>query len=138
MNEKDNIPDLETPDGMVEAVEKLAASAREMHDNSQSYVHVLSHPLTTDGETFDELTFDWTTLTGEDSLSIEAELRLRGITLVMPAFTGDYLAGMASRACTARLQNGRRLSTAAIRSLPLCDFQKICDHARNFMLAAGA
>ena len=49
-----------------------------------------------------EFTVDWTILTGQDSLAIEAELAKKQKTLVNALWSEDYLAGMAVRACTWR------------------------------------
>ena len=46
--------------------------------------------------------FFWGALTGEDHEAIEGDMVRHGQTLMVPAFTGPYLAGMAVRACTNR------------------------------------
>lgn len=62
----------------------------------------------------------------------------RGKTLVTPEFTGEFLCGMAVRACTGRTQDGFRILNAdAMKAMPLRDFQVICKKARDFLLRAG-
>ncbi|RGE66688.1 hypothetical protein [Anaerotruncus colihominis] len=131
-----------TADGMImdmaEAAEKLEQEAKRADADYSSYTHVFQPPFIYEGRTYDTLTFNWDTLTGKDSLAIEAEMMLKGKTLILPAYTGEYLVGMAARACTCRDDSGNRtVSTNTICALPLKDFQAICNRARNFLLRAG-
>lgn len=83
------------------------------------------------------MTFNWTALSGRDHLEIENEILMKGRTLVSPAFTGDFLAGMAARACTERDEKGKRvIDGQAILELPMADFQAITRKARSFLLRA--
>ena len=62
---------------------------------------------------------------------------MKGRTLIAPAFTGDFLAGMAARACTERDEEGRRvIDTQAVTAMPMGDFQAITRNARSFLLRA--
>jgi hypothetical protein len=123
---------------MAAAAEKIEEEAKAASTGSGSYTHVFRKPFAYEGRTYEELTFDWDGLTGNDSLAIEKEVTSRGQTLVVPAYTGTYLVGMAARACTERDDNGRRVvGTDTIRAMPLGDFQRICNRARNFLLRSG-
>ena len=103
-----------------------------------TYTHTFKRPFSYNGNTFDSMTFDFDALTGNDSLAIENEMLAHGKTLVLPAYTGEYLTGMAARACTERSADGKRIvGTDTIRALPLGDFQAICGRARTFLLRAG-
>ncbi|MCI8808844.1 MAG: hypothetical protein HFF84_01730 [Oscillibacter sp.] len=54
-----------------------------------------------------------------------------------PAFTGDFLASMAARACTERDEKGKRVIDGwAIKEMPLTVFQAITRKARGFLLRA--
>lgn len=132
----------QTADDPVELAAKAAEAmekAASLESNVGSYVHKFKKPFSYQGQTFEELSFDWDSLTGGDSLAIENEMRAHGVTLVLPAYTGEYLAGMAARACTARNEAGKRvIGTDAIRAMSLGDFQKICGRARTFLLRAGS
>ncbi len=102
-----------------------------------SYTRIFKKPFQWMGRTYDSLTFDWTALDGGDHLEIESEMIMKGRTLVNPAFTGDFLAGMAARACTERDEKGRRvIDGQAIKKLPITDFQVITRKARGFLLRA--
>ena len=113
---------------------ETAAKAKEGGD---TYTHILKHPFTCRGAAIEELTIDWGSLTGADHLAIENELLMRGKTLVTPEFTGEFLCGMAIRACTDRTPDGFRvLDLDTMKKLPLRDFQTICKRARTFLLRA--
>ena len=126
------------------AAEQAADTAMEQEQAAKqetdvgSYTHLFSTPFSYEGKTYETLTFRWDTLTGRDSLAIKNELLTHGKTLVLPAYTGEYLVGMAVRACTERDAKGNRVvDTKLIQSLPLTDFQTICGRARTFLLRAG-
>lgn len=104
-----------------------------------TYIHTFKKPFTHQGHTIESLTFNWDSLTGGDHCSIEAELLRRGITLVTPEFTSEFLCGMAVRACSARDDKGIRILNAdTMKAMPMRDFQSICKKARSFLLRAGS
>ncbi|NBH78109.1 hypothetical protein D3Z52_07965 [Clostridiaceae bacterium] len=117
--------------------ERVAEEAKQEQD-AGSYTHTFKTPFQWKGRTFESLTFDWTVLKGKDHLEIEQELLAKGRTLVSPAFTGDFLAGMAARACTERDENGKRvIDGQAVVEMDMADFQAITRKARGFLLRAG-
>ena len=114
--------------------ERVAEEARQ-EPEAGSYTHTFKNPFQWKDRTFETLTFDWTTLKGSDHLEIEQELMMKGRTLVSPAFTGDFLVGMAARACTERDEKGKRvIDGQAITDMPMADFQAITRKARGFLL----
>ena len=123
---------------LAEAAEQIEADALEKEPDSERYTHYFKRPFTYQGRTVETLTFDWATLSGRDSLAIERELRAKNITLVIPAYTGEYLVGMAARACVDRTEEGKRfVGTDMIQAMPLGDFQQITKQARYFLIRAG-
>ena len=106
-------------------VSKITQEMKEAGINFETYKHPLTKPLSYEGTTFEMLEFDWTILTGQDSLAIETELAKKQKT------------GMAVRACTWRGQVGQRISTGMLEALPIADFLKICSQARFFLIASG-
>jgi len=132
----------ETMEGMAEtlaeAAEQIEADALAEEPGNERYTHYFKRPFTYQDRTVESLTFDWDTLSGRDSLAIERELRAKNITLVIPAYTGEYLVGIAARACTDRTEEGKRfVGTDMIQAMPLGDFQQITNRARNFLIRAG-
>ena len=123
---------------LAEAAEQIEADALEKEPDSERYTHYFKRPFTYQGRTVETLTFDWDTLSGRDSLAIERELRAKNITLVIPAYTGEYLVGMAARACVDRTEEVKRfVGTDMIQAMPLGDFQQITKQARYFLIRAG-
>ena len=121
-----------------ETLTKLTQKMKEDGMDFDRYTHTFAKPFTYEGETHDKLSFDWTTLTGRDSLAIEAEIMMKKKkTVVNAAYSEDYLAGMAVRACTYRSEIGRRIDMDAMEAMPLTDILQICNHARYFLLASG-
>ncbi len=80
----------------VAEAERVAEEARK-EPEAGSYTHTFKKPFPWKGKTYETLTFDWASLDGGDHLEIESEIVMKGRTLVSPAFTGDFLAGMAAR-----------------------------------------
>lgn len=121
-----------------EQAEQLEKEAQTQKDIG-SYTHVFQEPFTYQGETYEKLTFNWKTLSGKDSTSIERELLNRNVTTVIAEFTPEYLTAMAARACTYRNADGfRTITTDALYALPLPEFRAICSAARRFLLQSGS
>jgi len=112
------------------------AAVQEAENSQDTYVHTFSKPFTFEGESFDSLTFDFSKLTANDSLAIEAELAAQGQVLITPEFSGEYLIRMAMRACTVRRNDGRKLGIDAFRTLPMAAYVRIRGRARSFLLHA--
>ena len=86
----------------------------------------------------DGMDFDRYTHTFAKPFTYEAEIMMKKKkTVVNAAYSEDYLAGMAVRACTYRSEIGRRIDIDAMEAMPLTDFLQICNHARYFLLASG-
>lgn len=128
--------DLKTVAEDAAEAERVAEEARR-EPEAGSYTHTFKKPFQWKDRVFESLTFDWTALKGRDHLEIEQELLMKGRTLVSPAFTGDFLAGMAARACTERDEKGKRvIDGQAVMDMPMGDFQAITRKARGFLLRA--
>ena len=116
--------------------ERVAEEAK-AEPEAGSYTRTFRKPFTWKGKSYETLTFDWTVLNGRDYLEIESELMAMGRTLVSPMFSGDFLTGMAARACTERDEKGRRvIDRQAVKEMPIGDFQVIMRKARGFLLRA--
>lgn len=128
--------DMEGVEADAKAAEQEAEEAK-LETEAGSYTHTFKKPFQWKEQTFDQLTFDWTALTGRDHLEIENEIMMKGRTLINPAFTGNFLAGMAARACTERDEKGKRvIDTRAVMAMSMRDFQDITRKARGFLLRA--
>lgn len=122
-----------TNEELAEAADAIELAAQSETDNF-IYVHTFSKPFQWEGKTYDKLTFHWDTLTGADHLEIEFEMMKQGKTLVVPEFTGEYLCGMAVRACDELREIAPPTRKIAMKALPLKDFSAICSKARSFLM----
>lgn len=128
--------DMKTVEENAAEAEKAAEEAKRETEVG-SYTHTFRKPFHWKDHVFETLTFDWTTMKGKDHLAIEQEVLMRGQTLVSPAFTGTFLAGMAARSCTERDEKGKHvIDTQAIMEMDMVDFQAITRKARGFLLRA--
>ena len=92
------------------------------------YTHKFNTPVEYNGKQFDELSFDFTKLTGADAMNIEDELQAIGKPAFSPAMSSRYLTRMAAKACSAPI------GIDIFETMPLTDFEKIKNKARNFLL----
>ena len=80
--------------------DEYAAAEAQAKESVGNYTLKLKRPFTYEGQTFDELNFDFEGLTGDDALAIEDELQAIGKPTISPTFSGQFLVRMAARACT--------------------------------------
>lgn len=92
------------------------------------YVHKFKKPFTFEGRTYEELTFDFESMTGRDASAIENELRAMGHPVLVAAFDGEYLARMCVRACT------ESIGIDAFKEMSIRDYDKIRIAARGFLV----
>lgn len=114
-------------DNIVE-MNALAAAEEAAKDAAFTYVHHFMNPFVYDGNTYEELTFDWGSLTGRDGLAIENELQSLGKPLIIPTLSGEYLMRMAVRACD------KPIGADAFEMMSLSDYNRIRSSARSFLL----
>lgn len=136
MEEKEKKLNMAGVEEDAEEAERVAEEARRAPE-ARTYTHTFKKPFQWKDHAYDSLTFDWDALSGRDHLEIESEIIMKGRTLVSPAFTGDFLAGMAARACTERDEKGKRvIDGKAIEKMTMADFQAITRKARGFLIRA--
>ena len=136
MMKEEKVLDMEGVAEDVAEAEKVTGEARREPEIG-NYTHEFKRPFQWKGQAYERLTFDWTALKGKDHLEIEQEILMKGRTLITPAFTGDFLAGMAARACTERNEKGKRvIDGRAVIEMDMADFQAITRKARGFLLRA--
>lgn len=112
--------------------QELQLAQDEAKDAKSTFTHKFKKPFLYDGKEYESLTFDFESLSGNDTLQIERELAKQGRTVIVPEFNGDYLAAMASRACE------EEVGVDAFSLMSLRDFNAIRGAARSFLLNAGA
>lgn len=114
-------------DNIVE-MDALATAEETAKDAAYTYVHRFTKPFVYDGNTYEELTFDWGSLTGRDGLAIENELQSLGKPVIIPTLSGEYLLRMAVRACD------KSIGADAFELMSLSDYNRIRSSARSFLL----
>jgi len=95
------------------------------------YTHKFDKPFVYMGKSYNELTFDWDSLTNQDGLDIEEDLALKGVPLTAPEFSTPYQLEMAVKACV------EGLPSDAFLLMKLASFNRIKRQARSFLLIAG-
>ena len=105
-----------------------AAEEQSAKSSSMTYTHTFKTPFVFEGETYTDITFDWSRLTGHDSLAIENELSKLGKMVAVPALSADYLIRMAARA------SDPEIGADMMLEMPLSDFNAIRSAARSFLL----
>lgn len=126
-----------TTQGEIEQVETLEKEARESADIS-IYTRKLKKPFTYENKTVEELSFDFSTLTGEDAIAIESELNRRMKNLVLPHLSWEFMTLMAVRACISRDKNDLRIvDEKFLKALPMGDYNAIIGAARSFLLLSA-
>ncbi len=108
--------------------EEFSAAKKEAVDSNDSYTHKFRRPYEYDGKIFEEITFNWDKLTGDDALSIENELQQLGKAVIVPTFSGEYLVRMCARACT------EGIGSDFFKRMSIADYNKIRSAARSFLL----
>lgn len=94
------------------------------------YTYVFKKPFEWDGKIYGQLTFDFDSLTGRDTLAIERELNANRIMVVVRTLSAEFQVRAAARACT------EKIGIDALEALPAKDFEKIMNHVRNFFASA--
>ena len=95
-------------------------------DKKTSYLHIFKKPFKWEGKEHKEIEFDFGGLTGNDALSIETEMEQNNEYPLAPEVSKSYQLRMAARA--------GRVPSDLIAGLPLQDFNKITNAARNFLV----
>lgn len=94
---------------------------------ADTYVHKFSRPFSYDGNTYDELSFEFGNLTGGDSLAVEAELTALNKPVLVRSIDPQYLIRICAIACT------EKVGSDIFDAMPLKDYAKITNVAKRFL-----
>ena len=108
----------------VEAPQNKPADA-----HSMNYVHAFKKPTTIGGTEYKTLTFYFERLTGEDVEAVELELQQRNIIVLDASISSAFQSTIAARAA--------RIPSDELRLLPMADYMRIKNAARDFLVAVG-
>lgn len=91
------------------------------------YTHKFAKPITYEGKIYEELTFDFNSLTGGDAMDVEEELQASRHVVLMRTFDPKFLTRMCARACT------EKVGYDIFRAMPSRDYSIITNRSKNFL-----
>lgn len=98
-------------------------------DTAGVYVHKFKKPFEYEGKKYDTLNFYFEKLTGRDMITIENEMQANGEYALDPLLSRNFQSKMASRA--------GGIGSDTIEAMPMQEFNKITNAARNFLIDSG-
>jgi len=102
---------------------------KEEKEISMNYTHAFKKPVEIEGKKYASLTFYFEKLTGEDIEAVEAELQDQNKYVLSPEISSAFQCILAAKAAG--------VASDEIRRLPVGDYMKIKNKARDFLVAAG-
>ena len=99
-------------------------------DTAVKFTMKLITPIEYEGTTYKELKFDFSNITGADSLNIEAELNAQGVVVISPSYQSPYLIRLCARACSIPID------VDLIKRFKLRDYLALRNKARNFLMSS--
>ena len=96
---------------------------------SANYTHTFKKPREIMGKKYNTMTFYFENLTGDDMEAVEEELAANNQFVLAPEVNSAFQARLAARAAG--------VASDEICRLPLGDYMKIKNKARDFLIAAG-
>lgn len=96
---------------------------------SLNYTHTFNEPREIEGKKYTKLTFYFDNLTGEDIEAVETELQDQNKYVLSPEISSAFQCILAARAA--------KVPADEIRRLPVADYMKIKNKARDFLISAG-
>lgn len=111
--------------GVVDMSEKR----KEKGKKSQNYTHTFKKPVTILGQQYKTMTFYFENLTGADIEAVEQEMQDMGKYALSPEISSVFQSMLAARAA--------RVGSDEIRRLPVADYMKIKNKARDFLTGMG-
>ncbi len=89
----------------------------------------LPKPFTYENATYQDFSFDFSTLTGNDSAAVERIMKTRNVLITVPEWETDYHILLAVRA------SKTPVTESVLRALPIRYFNKIRVAVRSFLLS---
>ncbi len=101
----------------------------EKTESKGTYVHKFSTPFEYEGKKYESLNFYFDKLTGDDMIRIEDEMTASNQYSLTPEISTAFLSKMAARAAG--------IGSDVLGGMPLKEFKKIRDVARDYLLEMG-
>lgn len=93
------------------------------------YIHNFKKPFEYEGTEYTTITFNFNKLKGKDMIAIESEMQAMNEYALAPEISSSFLCKMAARSAS--------VGSDIIENLPMGDFSKIKNAARDFLIGAG-
>jgi hypothetical protein len=132
MSNKDNIADFNNTE--IDSVEFAAMETEneraQREDNIFEYTHRFKKPITYNGKEYEELNFDFDSLSGQDILNIDYEMEVLGVNIAVRELNGRYQMAYAAKACK------EPIGSDVFAFMRAADFLKISRKVKTFLLVA--
>ena len=102
---------------------------KEEKQASLNYTHKFAKPVTIMGKQYTSMTFYYENLRGDDMEGIEAEMQAQNLYALSPEVSSAFQSRLAARAAG--------VASDEIIHLPMRDYMKIKNSARDFLLASN-
>ena len=109
--------------------DKKNANTGNVGGNTGVYVHKFKKPFEHEGTKYDTLNFYFERLTGRDMIAVENEMQANNEFAIDPLLSRNFQSKMASKA--------GGIGSDALEAMPLQEFNKIVNAARNFLMDSG-
>lgn len=120
---------MENMENTVIEIETKKVNVPDSDTESLNYTHVFKKPFEFEGKIYDKLTFDFESLLGADMIAVENEMAAVGEYVLSPEISTSFMSKLAARAAG--------VGSDLIENLPICDFGKIKNKSRNFLVKTG-
>lgn len=104
-------------------------SKKQEKEVSKNYTHKFKKPVEIEGRTYETMTFYFEKLNGEDIEAIEEELQNQNKYVISPEVSSAFQSALAARAAG--------VGADEIKRLPVGEYLKIKNKARDFLMTAG-
>ena len=108
---------------------KQGGKADKENSNPGVYIHKFKKPFTHEGKKYETLNFYFENLTGHDMIRIESEMQANNEYALDPLLSRNFQGKMAARASG--------VGSDVLEAMPLQEFNKITNVARNFLINTG-
>lgn len=86
-----------------------------------------------DGTEIAELHYDFDVLTGKDSREVQREMNAKGKSVWIQSMNEEFMRGMAARACTDLLPDGRKIGADIYDKMAVRDVNRVIARLRQFL-----
>jgi hypothetical protein len=130
VNDADGADGVNTPEGDESgATVKQGGKTGKETSNPGVYVHKFKKPFSYEGKKYETLNFYFENLTGHDMIRIESEMQANNEYALDPLLSRNFQGKMAARASG--------VGGDVLEAMPMQEFNKITNAARNFLIDTG-